>query len=229
MRLQKRLTVAGAEVPLVSEDVRLDLDRPGRAVFQVRADAPLSGEVSFAMGWHWDAALTLFFSGDVERCTPVDGAQQRLFCREVSARLDVAIPLALRHPTLHEVLAAYAQAARVRFIVPDRPYAATRVPYFGAVGSGFHGMAQLGQVFGIEDYVWQAQGDGQVFVGAWADSRWPGRAVDLPDEAWGKTMATGARTVTAIPGLRPGAVLNGQRVTAVRFAGHQMEVTCRTQ
>lgn len=229
MKLQKRLTVAGTEVGLVSEDIRLDMGMPGRAVFQVRATEQLQGEVAFALGWHWDATLTLFFTGEVERCTTVDGSQQRLFCRELTARLDAHHPLALRHPTLREVLAAYAARTRLRFIVPDKSYADTRVPYFGNVGPGFHGMTKLGDVFSVPDYIWQAQGDGQVFVGSWDDSRWKGREVTMPEEAFGQATANGARTLAAIPGLRPGALLNGKRVTALRLCGHEMEVTCAKQ
>lgn len=227
MRLQKRLLVSGAEIPLVSEDVRLDIDRPGRAIFQVRAGGQLAGEVSFALGWNHDPALTMFFTGEVERSVTVDASQQRLFCREVTARLDASHPVALRHPTLRDVLAAYATRTRLRFIVPDRPYASTRVPYFGTLGSGFHGMVRLGEVFAIPDFFWQAQGDGQVFVGSWEDSRWPKVAVELPEAIHSRATAGGGQTIPAIPGLRPGAVFNGRRVLSVRLSGHEMEVTCR--
>lgn len=227
MRLLKRLEVAGAEVPLVSEDIRLDIDRPGRAVFQVRADAELSGLVTFALGWHFDAALTLFFTGEVERSTPVDAGQQRLFCRELSARLDAQHPISLRHPTLRAVLAAYAARTGLRFILPDKPYASTQVPAFYGLGSGYHGMTSIGAAFGIEDYMWQAQGDGAVFVGSWADSRWPAAPVTLPQEFFSRVTA-GMQALTCIPGLRPGAVLNGRRVLSLRLAGHQMEVVCKT-
>lgn len=227
MRLLKRLEIAGAEVPIVSEDIRLDIDRPGRAIFQVRADSELSGQVAFSLGWHFEASLTLFFTGEVERSTAVDAAQQRLFCREISARLDAQHPLSLRHPTLREVLAAYAQRTGLRFILPDRPYASTRVPAFYGLGSGYHGMASIGDVFGIEDYIWQAQGDGAVFVGSWADSRWPATPVSLPQEFFSRVTA-GMQTITCVPGLRPGVVLNDRRVQSVRLAGHQMEVQCKT-
>jgi len=228
VRLIKRLTVAGQELPLVSEDVRLDHDRPGRAVFQVRSEEALSGEVTFALGWHFEDALTLFFTGEVEKSTAVDAGQQRMFCREISARMDTQHPLALRHPTLREVIAAYAERTGLGFIVPDRPYASTRISAFYGLGSGFHGLASLGDCFGIEDYVWLTQGDGKVFVGSWADSRWPNAPVELSQEFFSKVTAS-AQTVTCIPGLRPGAVLNGKRVLSVRLSGHEMEVKCKTQ
>ena len=50
MKLLKRLTVNGVEYPIVAEEVRLDLDRPGVAMFQVWAEERLEGQVEFALG-----------------------------------------------------------------------------------------------------------------------------------------------------------------------------------
>ena len=67
-----------------------------------------------------------------------------------------------------------------------------------------------------------ANRDGKVFVGSWADSRWPGRAGTISEDFF--TEAGTARKIAAVPTLRPGAMLNGQRVTMVRFSGHSMVV-----
>jgi hypothetical protein len=227
MKLHKRLTINGAEVPLVSENIQLNHDRPGRAIFQVQAQSPLQGRITFAAGWDWADRLTRIFTGDIERSTTVDAHQQRLFCREVSARLDAILPVALRHPTLQDVLAAYAARTGLSFITPPRPYASVRVPYFGALGTGYQALDSLGAVFGIAEYMWQTQGDGQIFAGSWQDSRWPALAAHVPEEAFGQAGANGGQVMPAVPAMRPGAVLNGRRVQTVRFFGHQMEVACR--
>ena len=93
MKIRKRLLTPTGSLPLVSEDVRLELSAPGRAVFQVATSEPVSGEVLFTMGYGVDDADTLFFAGFVERYLPVDDTQARLMCREMSARMDKAIPL----------------------------------------------------------------------------------------------------------------------------------------
>lgn len=238
MKLSKRIIVGGVydkseviggqEFSLVYEDIRLNLDRAGRAVFQVVSSRPLKGEVRFFMSWNFDSALTLFFTGDIERSTPVDATQQRLFCREVSARLDAPMPLAMRHPTMREVIQEYVARTGLHYIVPERAYATTRVPAFGAVGSGYHGMASLGAVFGIDDYICTAQGNGSIFAGSWADSKWAKRPLDVPQSFFSHTTSQ-SQTITAIPNLRPGTMLNGGRITALRFTGHTMEVTCKKQ
>lgn len=222
MRLYKKLSISGQDYIPVSEDISLHYNRSGRAIIQVQAKEELKGEVSFALGWNFESEMTLYFSGDVERSVRVDAKQQRLFCREISARLNAPHPLALRHPSLKDVLDAYAARTGISFILPERPYASVKVPAFYGVGSGFHGLDSVGGVFGIEDYHWQAQGDGKVFVGAWADSRWKDRAVDVPREFFTAQLATDNQTIAAIPALRPGAVVNGRRLYSLRFSGHQM-------
>ena len=151
-----------------------------------------------------------------------DGKQQRLMCRELSARLDVSLPLALRHPTLRDVLAAYADRTGLRFVLPERPYADTKIPAFATIGTGLEGLANIGRAFQIPDFIWQAQGDGQLFVGSWQDSRWPERPVTLPQTFFSRALATGGKMMTLIPSMRPGCVVNGGRVQSLRFSGHEM-------
>ena len=227
MKLFKRFTVQGGEYQIVNEEIRLDIDRPGLAIIQVVADEPLSGRVRFSLGWHFDPHLTLFFTGEIARCTQVDGKQYRLLCPELSARLDNTEPVALRHPTMQDVIARYAELTGLSFIVPAKPYAETRVPAFYGLGSVFHAMKNLGQVFHVEDYVWLTQGDGRVFAGAWQDSRWKGREIAIPQAVFNNVSAGGERVMTALPALRPGCEVNGERVQSVWFSGHEMRVKCK--
>jgi hypothetical protein len=232
MKLLKRLTINGEEVPLVSDNVRIDIDRPGAAIFQVlteeRPPPRGGGRVEYSLGWNMQSALTLFFTGEIATSTAVDYKQQRLFCRELSARLDSAAPVSLRHPTMREVLAKYAEAAGLSFIVPDKPYADTKVPAFYGTGSAYHAMQNLGAVFHINDYVWLTQGDGKVFAGSWEDSRWKGKEVEIPQAVFKKTSADGTRSMTAVPAIRPGCVVNGERVASVTLSGITMSFTCKS-
>ncbi|GAB6177973.1 hypothetical protein JCM16814_28640 [Desulfobaculum senezii] len=225
MKLAKSLAVGGKVVPLVSEDIRLQLHQPGRAVFQVQAAAPLSGLVRFEMGYTSDEAVA-FFMGVVEASHTVDDTQQRIMCRELAAVLAAPLPVSLRHPDLHDVLAAYTGLTGLEFVLPDAPYTRRRVPYFQTLGRGYHGMDQIGAVFGIKDAMWQQQGDGAVYVGAWQDSRWASRPVELAEKWFSRVSADGGKKLPAIPHLRPGVQLNGRRVASVQFSGHEMVVQC---
>ena len=231
MKLNKNLSIGGKDYQLVSEDIALDIERPGRAMFELVCpegeEAP-KGLVSFALGWNYADKLTLFFTGDIEHCQRMDNARIRLFSLELSGRLDLPHPLSLRHPTLKQVLNQYNKLTGLQFVLPARPYASVQVPAFYGTGSGFHGFSNLGAVFGIDDYLWQAQADGKIFVGSWADSRWKGREIELPQEVFKNVGPTGFKSTTAIPGLRPGAVVNGQRVISLDFSGHEMRFKCQS-
>ena len=229
MKLRKTLIVDGAAVKLVSEDIRLDLYAPGRAVFQVQSETALSGAVTFAMGYSTEDRDQAFFTGYVERSLTVDKAQQRLLCRELTGVLDADLPVSLRHPMLSDVLAAYAGLTGLAFAVPDRTYAKTRVPCFMALGSGYHGLDSLGGVFGIDDYIWLQQGDGSVFVGSWHDSRWADRPVAIEETWFSGVTADGGARLPVLPALRPGTRINNKYLLRLQLIGSEMVVQCARQ
>ena len=230
MRLYKTLTIGGEAYQLASESITLDIARPGRAIFQVvqpeGATGMPSGMVDFSLGWNVAGRQSRFITCDIERAEPLNNREYRLFCNEISARLDTVLPVALRHPNLKQVLQAYSAKTGLNFILPERGYATVQVPAFYGVGTGFQALANIGPVFGIDDYVWLTQGDGKIFVGSWQDSRWPDRGIEIPREFYKSVSFIGNRSIAAIPGLRPGALVDGQRVVRVEFAGQTMRFQC---
>lgn len=230
MKLHKVLTIVGQVYPLVKEEVRLDLRSPGRASFTIQAGAPVRGLVTFDIGYN-QRALQRHFIGHVERCTAANNQQQVLFCRELTSVLALPLPMNLRHVDLRQVLAEISARAGLRFRVPDRAYARIKAPYFYSLAAGFQAMDSLARVYDIADFTWQQQGDGEVFVGSWADSYWGERApLQLPVELFESYQGNQSATVAALPGLRPGATINqGERVTSVTLAGTQMAIRWKTQ
>lgn len=215
--------VNGQPFDLVQHDVRLDLRTPGRASFTIKAPTPQSGLVTLDLGYN-DKPLHRHFVGYVERCTTANSQEQVLFCREVAAVLDYPLPMALRHVDLRAVLLEVSRVTGLRFRVPEAPYARVRVPYFYSLGGGVQAMDSLAQVFNIPDFIWHQQGDGEVFVGSWADSFWGARpALQLPVELFDSYQGNQSAEIAALPGLRPGAMINqGQRITAVTLTGTHM-------
>ncbi|WP_027179774.1 hypothetical protein [Maridesulfovibrio bastinii] len=226
MKIRKKLEIAGKEYKLVSEDIRLELSCSGRAVFQLQANEPVSGLVRFYVGYSFQDKDRMFFSGYVEKCYKVDNSQQRIFCRELAGVLAELCPVSLRHPTLKDVLEQYTQKTGLVFIIPEHGYSIKRVPYFQTIGSGFHGISSIGKVFQIDDYVWNPQPDGQIFIGSWKDSRWATRLLKVADKWFHRVLTDGSEVCPIFPALRPGANLNGRRVKQVRLKGHEMVVTC---
>ncbi len=229
MKLIKSLTINGEPVGLVREHVWLDMSTPGRADFTVRSSEPLTGIVQLAIGDASQEKLVDFFTGFIAQSHTVDGAQQRLFCRELSAVLWATLPVSIRNASLRDILGIYSRKTGLSFSVPDKPYGTTPCPAFQTIANGIHGLDSLGAVFGIPDYIWQQQGDGQVYVGAWADSRWAGKPFLVPEHFFQDVQLDGTKTMQALPGLRPGVQLNGRYITSLQLKEHFMVVTCAKQ
>lgn len=230
MKLHKVLTIGGVVVALVNDDVRLDLKSPGRATFTIQAGAQVSGLVTLDIGYN-ESALQRHFIGYVERCTAANGVEQIVFCREVASVLAKSMPMNLRHVDLRAVLADISSKTGLRFRVPDQPYTKVKAPYFYSLAAGYQAMDSMGTVFGIPDFIWQQQGDGEVFVGSWADSFFGVRpALQLPVSLFDGYQGNQSAMVAALPGLRPGASINqGERITSVTLAGTQMAIRWTTQ
>jgi hypothetical protein len=230
MKLHKVLTINGMVVPLVSDDVRLDLKSPGRATFTVQAGAQVKGLVTLDIGYN-DAALQRHFIGYVERCTAANGIEQVVYCRELAAVLAGKLPMNLRHVDMRAVLADVSSKTGLRFRVPDRDYTRVKAPFFYSLASGTLAMDSLAKVFGIDDFVWQQQGDGEVFAGSWADSFFGARApLQLPVSLFDGYQGNQSAMIAALPGLRPGATINqGERISSVTLAGTQMAIKWTTQ
>lgn len=229
MKLHKLLSIAGKPYPLVKDDVRLDLRSPGRASFTIKATESVRGLVVLDLGYNEDA-LQRHFIGHVERCTAANSQQQVLFCRELTSVLAMPLPMSLRHVDLHQVLGEITARTGLRFRVPAQAYTKVKAPYFYSLATGFQALDSLAQVFEIPDFIWQQQGDGEVFVGSWADSFWGARApLQLPVELFDSYQGNQSATVAALPGMRPGALINqGERVTSVTLSQTQMAIRWKT-
>ncbi len=223
MKLEKKLSHKDGALPLISDDVQLELLSPGRARFEVKSKTPISGIVTLDFGYGVDAPQR-YFTGYIERDSVIDDDRRMLFCRELTAALNRALPLALRHPSARDVLTAITAASGVEFVTPDRDYIKQRAPNFYTWGGGYHAMDAIGRVFDIANYIWQQQGDGRVFVGSWDHSFWADKPVDVPQNLLTKPREDGA-TLPAVPQLRPGVRFNGKIITALNFTGTEMNVT----
>lgn len=230
LKLHKVLAINGEPIALVKEDVRLELRSPGRASFTVQASAPLKGLVTLDIGYN-ESTLQRHFIGYVERCTAANSLQQVLFCRELAAILAKPLPLNLRHVDLRAVLEEVSKHTGLKFRVPDKSYTRVKAPFFYSLATGYQAMDSLARVFSIDDLVWQQQGNGEVFVGSWADSFFGARApLQLPTELFDGYQDNQSALVAALPGMRPGATINqGERVTSVALAGTRMALKWKTQ
>lgn len=126
----------------------------------------MSGLVTLDIGYN-ESSLKRHFIGYVERCAAVNGVEQIVLCREMAAALAKSLPMNLRHVDLRAVLTDISSKTGFRFHVPDQAYTKVKAPYFYSLAAGYQAMDSMGTVFGMPDFIWQQQGDGEVFVGSW--------------------------------------------------------------
>ncbi|MCD5993637.1 hypothetical protein KDX38_08385 [Pseudomonas sp. CDFA 602] len=230
MKLHQVLSIAGTVYQMAKNDVRLDLKSPGRAVFTIKAESAVKGLVTLDIGYN-DSTLQRHFLGYVERCTTTNRTEQVVACRELTGILANPLPMNLRHVDMRQVLAEVSKQTGLSFKVPDQDYTRVKAPFFYSLASGYLAMDSLAKIYGIPDFVWQQQGNGEVFAGSWADSFFGARsALELPLDLFNDYQGNQSAVIAAIPGLRPGASINnGERITSVALAGTQMAIKWTTQ
>lgn len=225
MKYEFVLTVNGERVSLVSHDIFLESRSVGRASFVVQSESTLSGLVffSFSVNGHQKHG---HFYGYIERSTASNSKAQTIFCREKSNLLELPVPMALRNVTLSDVIAEVENITQCSFTLPSNAdYINKSVAHFVNTGNGFHVLRNLEETFDIDDYTWLQKRDGSIYVGSWADGHWLSTPIDIPSTVLDKQLSTQNAEILAIPGLRPGYLLNGNRLYSVRLQDSKMVVS----
>lgn len=227
MKLNRTLNINQSPRQIIAERIMLDLFSPGRAEFTVVTAELIKANqlVTFDMGYSQQASMQRWFIGMTETVVPVGDKQVKVFCRELSSALSHSLPLNLRHVSLRDVLAEINTITGLNFATPDQSYSTTKVANFFNVGSGYQAMALLGRVFNIPDFMWQQQ-SGVIYVGSWADSRWASiKNMALPANLFDGQSVNESAMVAAMPILRPGVRINGNRITAIDFQQNKMTLS----
>lgn len=166
-----------------------------------------------------------WFTGFVERCGPAENGYKRLFVREFVGALQMKCALSLQHPTLRDVCDAIEQITGLAISTPEREYAATKIPHFKSNGTGYLAVGSLGAAFSIPDFCWYQLPDGTMFIGSYAESRFAGMPVSLPEEFASSGAAGNSIQMGLVPAIRPGVVVNGQRITKVEATNNEMQLS----
>ena len=228
MKLQRNLVINQKEWLVIDTDIRLQLATPGRASFTIQGTPPKKGAVRFSIGYSRFKTHP-FFTGFIERVTPIDDKHSTLFCRELSALLAHDIPLSLRRVSLRNILDEVTNAIGLEFITPDKDYVNTPVSDFINLGSGYLLMNALAEVFQIRDFFWQQRFDGKVFVGSYNDSHWSKRQLDIPIKQFTQQRSNNSAELAPIPAIRPGAIINGNQVQSVQLENNVMRLQWKTR
>lgn len=230
MKYNFAIIVGTKPYPIINHDIRLSANACGVASFELETTKHLSGVVYFSFSIS-DGQEFGHFYGYVERCVPATAKSVKIFCREKSNALSQRVPISVRQATLKQVLIEVKSITGLCFTEPkvEVDYMVKEVPYFINTGSGLHLMRALSSVYEVSDFWWQQKRDGTIYVGAWDDSHWPATPIDIPASLLDKNLSTQTAELAAIPGLRPGYLFNGKRLTAVSLQGHSMVVSWKKQ
>ena len=227
MKLHKNLLINNTLVGLVSENIQLELNTPGRGVFVVKSEKKLKGLVQLSMTWN--TTLIPFFMGFIESSTAMDNKQQRLLVKELSAALNFRCCIAQRHTTLEKILLEVTQKTGVLFSVGKSDYSQKDIPTFCHSGGGYGLLDNIGAALNIEKYIWQQMANGSVFVGSYNDLSYSKKIINMPVSRFTAYSSTGTAEIPAIPRFRPGIKLlienETQYITSVNHQGLAMRIT----
>lgn len=222
MKFNERLYVGNAEATPMSVMCNLGYRMPGNATIMTNVKPNMKQVIAYECGY--DGKMMRYFMGYVESYKQINQGQYSLFCRELVGALRNPLPVSIQHTTLKELLAQVTIMTGLEFVSLDTDYMNTPVPHVINHGTGFALLDSLGDSFDIPKYLWQQMGDGRIFVGSWLDSMWYNRnipiAYDLISQASINTVE-----VPCMPQLRPGVMVNGQRVRTIQQNKNKMLLT----
>ncbi|HDO1322758.1 TPA: hypothetical protein P2R03_004320 [Aeromonas veronii] len=226
MKLTTRLAINGQPAHLVEHDIMLDLNAGGRAALTTQAEVQKGQPITIDVGYNNE--LRRWFTGYVFDVQPAASGSVQLLCRELAGVLAGRLPVSMQHASMRNLLAWLTTETGLTFMLPEAAdYADRPIPNFTSAGTGYQLLENAGRAFEIPDFVWYQQPDGAIFVGSHADCRWHGREVEI-DPSWTARQAGNLITLSPVPAMRPGATVNGKRVTRVRLKGDEMTLTTVT-
>jgi hypothetical protein len=196
---------------------------PGTCQITVNSETAVFAQVAVDLGW--GDMIDRVFIGFVERVMPASNGWFTLFCRELSASLAFNYSVALRHPTLKQVLAELTDQTGLEFVVPNQAYAETAISSFYCDSSGYAILDNIGRAFRITDFIWQQQGNGQIYVGSYQDSFWEDKPIDIPTALMTNHQSGRTATMPAAPMIRPNVTANNERITSVEFKETTMTIS----
>ncbi|MDD9174510.1 hypothetical protein PVK63_06445 [Aliivibrio sp. S2TY2] len=226
MKLNERLYVGNTPANVISSSCYLSYRNPGAADIVTDVEPSVGQVIAYECGYNNN--LVRWFTGYVESFRQVSNGQYSLFSRELSALLRHDLPVFYQHITLTDLLNNISDITGLEFIIPERDYALNSVPYVVNHRQGYALMDSLGQLFNIKKYIWQQQGNGKIFVGSWNDSMWANTNIPIPADMIENATIDSA-TIPLMPALRPGVIINGQRVRNIQQQQSKMTITWITK
>ena len=216
MKLEASLNIGRQPFKIISYDIALKLSDVGTATFEVQASSKPSGIVIFEAGYTTGEYYSLFI-GYVDKAVAKSDKHWTLACKEICNALSVEAHISLRRCYLADVLKDINSSTGLTVKSTD---SSKQVSRFTSTGDGFYALRSISRVFSLADFVWWQTKDGDVWCGTWSDSDYAQLGNLDIDTALFTKQTPASATLPLFPALRPGMVVNQQRLTFVRHSKH---------
>lgn len=227
MNVNERLYIGNATASVIKASCKLTYRMPGSATFITDVEPNMQQMIAYEFGYNHQ--LVRWFTGYVESYQETGKNQYTLFCRELVGVFRYRFPVSMQHVTLLSLTKELEVITGLTIMVPNVDYSETPAPHIINLDTGYALLDSLGAAYSINDYFWQQQGDGRLYIGSWKDSAWSKmKNIPLPPEVI-KLSGINAIKIPAIPQLRPGVIINNNRVRSIELENSYMVVTWMTK
>lgn len=221
MKIIKTVYINNEYRQLAANSLVLELTAGGRGALTVEGDVETGSIVTIQMGVDGESAT--WFSGYVTKSNSAENGYSRIVVREFCYLLNKELSVSIQHATFKDVLARLTELTKIQFAVPEEAdYLNTRISNFTAAGTGYQILKDAGRAFTIPDFCWFQQTGPVVWVGSYADSRWADKPVTIPVVVSDLNRGSNFLKTVIIPSIRPGAIVNNQRITKVTIEDDSM-------
>ncbi|MFT6986224.1 MAG: hypothetical protein ACJAT7_002047 [Psychromonas sp.] len=222
MKLDKRLYINNDEVKLAAHSVSLKLSLGGVAIFTLSDNQAVEKHQAVRFDIGYKNNLKQFFEGYIEKIQPAENGHIKITVKENAGILSNRCPISIEHPTMRQLFAAIADKTGLTFDLPENvDYTDKIIPNFVCSGTGYQCLAQIAKAFGLTDPIWFQKLDQSVFFSEFQDSHFYNKNVTVPLDLTSRRFGDNI-TFPPFPMLRPGAIINDQRITRLDLAGDEM-------
>ena len=223
MKLNKILKINGAEIPLISEEIILQLNAVGIAYFECGGKTRPEGVLEYWIG-RAGKPMQRFFSGFVRSTGELSPQKWGVYADESSILLNAPISLALRHASLREILQKISEHTGIQFEVSQNLLALdVRLPLFHHQGSCIDALEHLKNSIFFDHLIWFQTISGAIFFGEWRDCFQAQKTVTIASNLILKE-STDKINLPFFAGFTPGRVSNLGLLARLKLQGEQMEL-----
>lgn len=214
MKISKNVYINNERRQLANNIMVLELSAGGRCALTVEGDVAQGSMAVIQIGVNNDVAT--WFTGYVTKSNPAERGYFRIVVRELCYLLNSSLSVSIQHATFKDVLQRLTELTKIKFVVPeDAEYLKTQISNFTASGTGYQILKDAGRAFSIPDFCWFQQTGPFVWVGSFEHSKWADNPVTIPVEVSDLTKGSNFLKTVIFPSIRPGAIVNNQRITKV--------------